>query len=1028
MLFNKKKILLPLAASLLLLLPLYGFSQNFPILKFRHLTVSNGLPSDKIAFTFVDSKNLIWIATTSSLVRYDGLHYKVFEEKKANNTGFYGRNISKIIEDSAGNLYIGTESGINKYIRQTGIIEHIFYTQKKNEGAEFMVPHYIDQKSNLWVFNSDERKLFMYDLNTRKFEEKSTEWMERMVPYPSALYQPLSFAVCASNLEGIAVYKYNNGFQEKPKKYFVSEDNRYPKAIFNHRIYIENSENIWLPANLGLINFNSVTEKYQLYNSFNNKKIGPVSCVVKFNEQYLLVGTEQNGFFIFDRHSNLFVENFYHLDADPTSIISNKIQDIKCDNQKNIFISYVGKGIDITSLPDPSLQYGISRQATALFNTTNSIKSICRITDSTFWVINENNKILQWNSENNKTTQPELLKKINEIGNNSISQIYKDKKNDIWIIGDNQLYHQWFGKNVFEKIKVEGTGKNILFIEQNKYMLTTAKSLFLLNYLNNEWKINEITDLKENSLSINSSLHIDSLTGYIYVLSEWGEVISELKPHNNSYQLSRHSEWNVVVSEKSYAYNDMNFILLPGADGLFKLDKNSFLFEKISGSEILNNELGPMIRFNDSIFYVISANSIYKIKYPGWTSTIEYLPIAEAIKNEIQYTSIYSDDGKFIYFLTNDGIITYNTLKKIIRPQPELYLSVVVMDDKSDTLYKAVEYADNIVVPSNVNSLNLFISNLNFSNQNSLRDIQYQLIDYDNTSQEVSANGKIHFNKLSPGEYHLHFFNKANNQLLKKITLIVRPKWYQTWLFKSLLLICALAIAYAIIKYRTNQIRKTAQLKADYENKMLHLEMQNLRSQMNPHFIFNSLNSINSFVVENKTHLAADYLTKFSRLMRLILENSKNESIDLEKELETLNLYFLMERIRFDKKFDCSVNVEPGIDTQLIKVPPMIIQPYAENAIWHGLLQKEEKGKLEVNIKRSLHKSLLIEIIDNGVGRSKAAELKSKESISNKSYGMQITEQRIKQLNHQNSIEIIDLKDSHGNARGTKINILIFLD
>jgi anti-sigma regulatory factor (Ser/Thr protein kinase) len=225
---------------------------------------------------------------------------------------------------------------------------------------------------------------------------------------------------------------------------------------------------------------------------------------------------------------------------------------------------------------------------------------------------------------------------------------------------------------------------------------------------------------------------------------------------------------------------------------------------------------------------------------------------------------------------------------------------------------------------------------------------------------------------------------------------------------------------------RTNRIRKAAKLRADYEKKMISLEMQNLRSQMNPHFIFNSLNGINSYIVQNKTHLASDYLTKFSRLIRLILENSKNETITLKKELETLKLYLLMESLRFEKRFDYSIQINEGIDAHLIKLPTMIIQPYVENAIWHGLLHKQDKGNVYIYI--SIVENVLgIIIEDNGIGRQKATEMKSKNSTSNKSYGMQITSQRITHLNKDNRAEIVDLKDEQGNVLGTKVILSIHL-
>jgi LytS/YehU family sensor histidine kinase len=204
------------------------------------------------------------------------------------------------------------------------------------------------------------------------------------------------------------------------------------------------------------------------------------------------------------------------------------------------------------------------------------------------------------------------------------------------------------------------------------------------------------------------------------------------------------------------------------------------------------------------------------------------------------------------------------------------------------------------------------------------------------------------------------------------------------------------------------------------------LEMEALRAQMNPHFIFNSLNSINMFILENNKLQASEYLSKFSRLIRLILQNSKEAFISLESELEALQLYLELESLRFDNKFEYKISVDEDIDTTTLKVPPLIIQPYAENAIWHGLMHKKEKGHLEIKLYQQ-DEILFCKITDDGIGRKKAAELKSKSS-THKSMGIKITENRIAmmQLNGDNkSVEIKDLVYADGSAAGTEVVLRI---
>lgn len=229
--------------------------------------------------------------------------------------------------------------------------------------------------------------------------------------------------------------------------------------------------------------------------------------------------------------------------------------------------------------------------------------------------------------------------------------------------------------------------------------------------------------------------------------------------------------------------------------------------------------------------------------------------------------------------------------------------------------------------------------------------------------------------------------------------------------------------------------RKKKQLLAEMQQQKTELEMQALRAQMNPHFIFNSLNSINMFILENNKLQASEYLSKFSRLVRLILQNSQEAYIPLEKELEALRLYLELESLRFENKFEYKIAVDSDIDTTVLKVPPLIIQPYAENAIWHGLMHlpdrhagKKEKGHLEIELYGG-EDILFCRITDDGIGRKHAAALKSKSSLAHKSMGMRITADRIA-MTQQTSrldayINIRDLVLADGSDGGTEVLLKI---
>jgi tetratricopeptide (TPR) repeat protein len=230
-----------------------------------------------------------------------------------------------------------------------------------------------------------------------------------------------------------------------------------------------------------------------------------------------------------------------------------------------------------------------------------------------------------------------------------------------------------------------------------------------------------------------------------------------------------------------------------------------------------------------------------------------------------------------------------------------------------------------------------------------------------------------------------------------------------------------------ILKQRNEKL-KSERTQAILQHKTVELEMQALRAQMNPHFIFNCLSSINRFILKNESEAASDYLTKFSRLIRMVLLNSKQTFISLQDELETLRLYLEMERLRFPDAFDYNISLVNDIDPESIFIPPLLLQPFAENAIWHGLMHKQGQGHLDIEL--SLHGKILTSTItDNGIGRSKADRIKSKSTEKQKSMGLQITTERLALLNHDSNVKtfftIQDLTDDSGEPAGTQVILKI---
>jgi hypothetical protein len=306
------------------------------------------------------------------------------------------------------------------------------------------------------------------------------------------------------------------------------------------------------------------------------------------------------------------------------------------------------------------------------------------------------------------------------------------------------------------------------------------------------------------------------------------------------------------------------------------------------------------------------------------------------------------------------------------------------------------------------------------------RSFFYKLNGYDN-NWKLSTSGDIQYTNIGYGTYTLLVYAINNDgtrsNLPQMLTFIIkRPFWF-TWWFITLMVIILLVLIYVSAQYWIRKIEKREHEKTLTNQKIAEFKMTALRSQMNPHFIFNAIGSIQHFILENESKQSYNYLAKFSLLIRNILNNSKNEYISLEQEVNTLQLYIELEQLRFNHPFKFILDIDEELDMET-DIPTMLIQPYIENSIWHGLMPKESGGKLELILKK-VGASIHVSIRDNGVGRQKKDATK-KQHISK---GMSLTEQRIQTLettsNKKFVTSIIDLKDREGNPIGTEVNLII---
>lgn len=306
----------------------------------------------------------------------------------------------------------------------------------------------------------------------------------------------------------------------------------------------------------------------------------------------------------------------------------------------------------------------------------------------------------------------------------------------------------------------------------------------------------------------------------------------------------------------------------------------------------------------------------------------------------------------------------------------------------------------------------------------------YRLAGVDNGWQYTNSfNRKISYTQLKPGDYVFRLMAQREGGSWQgtpvAYTIRIVPAFWQTGLFKLLMALVTGSLVYLLYRRRIAQIRKQHARQTAHEKALLELEARALRAQMNPHFIFNSLNSIKSLINKNQNEQAAVYLTTFSKLIRTLFQHSDQREISLYEELETCRLYTQLEKMRFGEKVDFVFDIEEGIDLKDIKVPALVLQPFVENAIWHGLIPRERGGKLLVMVSRN-NGTVECRIDDNGVGREVSAKYKT-GLAARESKGIALTRSRLqldKLLNNrEDTLTIIDKRDGDNHPAGTTVII-----
>ncbi|TNF47957.1 MAG: hypothetical protein EP305_06580 [Bacteroidetes bacterium] len=480
------------------------------------------------------------------------------------------------------------------------------------------------------------------------------------------------------------------------------------------------------------------------------------------------------------------------------------------------------------------------------------------------------------------------------------------------------------------------------------------------------------------------------------------------------------------------------------AEGLLLYDGERFKnisYAKSPASNYIN-----FLSIDNDVIYVGTNNGLFQLQNI-FKEEIEVLKfgIGEGVSDlETNLNSSFIDNKHRLWFGTASGLVCYRPEKgSEIFGTPRLVLKKMLLNYQDFEYSKYSDQLDHnglpltLDLPSNKNNITFELDGIALANYQGLK-FQYKLEGIDENWSPLVATSSITYSALPEGDYVFvarAVDSRGNQSDEIRYPFTVRPPFYRTWWFILLSAASIGLLLFAYLRFRLKREREANEKeRLEYRSRLLALEQRSLNASMNRHFIFNSLNSIQYFINTQDKLSANKFLTNFAKLIRKNLDSSEEGNVvTLAQELDRLELYLSLESMRFKDRFEYVIDCDEEIDKENIRIPAMILQPFVENSIIHGILPNEDKkGEIKVEIHEQ-DRQLIIRITDNGVGIENSIRQKQDIEGDHKSQGMEITSKRIELLNHlsQNKFEIqgpFQMEDEYRSIKGTGVILKISLE
>lgn len=945
-----------------------------------HYTTKNGLPSNNCFYALQDKKGYLWIATDAGVSRFDGAVFENFSIED----GLPDNQILQLREDSKGRIWFLALNGQLSYFHNGKIYNQYNNTKLKQLNFDAIVVSFFeDSKGRIW-FGTNKNIIGVW--NEETFIKYSSPNASNQF-INTTIHEDRQGNIWAYSTQAVHLFLRNN---------FVLVRNTPIPLSYKTMVSTADKALYFLDKNglnykTGTLN----TLMLPIDTSLTNKNLG-----------YIYLGSNE---LWLSNSSGVYVMDFK---GKTKQILKNiDVNQVVKDSNRNMWFTTKN---GIYKLPGTKERLYIFNQDNGLSN--NTVKSIAKDKQNRLWLGLSGAQINLLHLKNkavNKISLPDPQKY------NLIKQLSFDKnKENIYFASDYGLGTLSASYPLKTKINYLKETNNSVFVVKN-FSLDTAKRLALalssgvVIVMNRNEKF-EFSSLnykekqdyfKDRSYSVffdkAQSLWFSNLKG-----------VSEFKEE----KLNKFYEKDALLTKRINDIKQLsNGNLAMATDGYgILIAKNGKVIDHITQKQGLNNNIINKLFVKDNNLWAISRNGINSVSFLANKIKVNTFDYANNLLSD-DLNDLYIDTDT-AYFATNNGLVYFAHSQQTAQTQaPKVYISAVTNNRELLDLGLS-----NFILAPGQHNMTFNFSAVDFKNKR----IVYRYRLKGDAAWSETRNRRVEISTPEPGNYAFEVSAKIEDSEWSKpakVSFSIQKHFWQTWTFIILLLVLGAYVLYRIAVRITKNQKNKEQEQLLLKNKILMLELQALQAMMNPHFVFNVMNSIQHYINTKNTSSANKVLTGFAKLIRKNLDICTKSYISLEEEVEYLNLYLRLEKYRFGEKFNYHINIDENIDPEEILIPSMILQPYLENAIWHGIMPKEEGGAVELNITKENEDYLSIKIIDNGVGIDNALASKNSE---HQSKGMDLTKERLNLLNRIEA-KPIQLFIKQNGKSGTTITILL---